>query len=1370
MASNAYTSANITPSSDTFREWVDLTNRISYDMEKYVVTTAPAGNTQGAETVGRAYVNGHFGANTMVVFDTLTGATGNVTNYGTNSPSSNLVISSNAVFVANSTKQAIIHAHANVIVANAGLQITANSTQTGVTINTTASVFESNATINKFNTPLDINANIDTDNDETFINSGNTYIGGNSSAGEFNVDSNTVFNANVHAHANRFEVSSNNVILTSNVDLFKSTATLNDFDSNIDIDNTETDINTDDFNVAGANATITSVNIEINGTAANLDSTTTNINGTTLDINSATVDVDSATAVNFNSPDIGINGALLDINSTTVDVDGTTLDVNSTDVNISGSNVIIDSVNVDIDGTAANLDSTTTNINGTTLDINSATVDVNSATEVDINAPDVNLSGANLSITSVNVDVDGTAANLDSTTTNINGTTLDINSTTVDVDGTLFDVNSTDVNISGANLIIDSTHVDVDGTELEITSDVDIDNTLTDIATDDFNVSGANVTISSTNVNITSTGVTIGDAATDALTVNANTTLTDELNVQGDADFDTDVNIDGSAQIDTKLTVGGATTNAVITSEGNIDTDGTLSVLGVTHLANTANVDGLFRAKAGSIVTGTSNVSTQIYVGANVHATTSSLNIEGTATQGNTLLNATTISVGNSEANTVITKSSINTDGTLTVAGASDLNSTLAVAGVGTFEDETNSTSTSTGSIVTSGGIGIAKSIQVGEEITAAGDSTFNADVTIGSDNQDVVAVNSKVNTSIIPLSNADLSLGSAALTWDIHGDTIRARRVITSSNITAGANLSVLGTDSNVGLLFQTSNADAFSIKTDLTNADTQRRIQLGNTVPTDTVATDRLIVRSAVGNSTIGLLPLHGNNVPLGDDAHRWILSANTGDFSGTLLVGDDGTNGANVRIYANGSAILSGKADVGTTLDVGGATTIGGAVDINSTTNIQDAATLQSTLTVDGHAEFNSTANVDSNLIVGGSSTLNGDVTLGDANSDSVSFVAEVSSNINPESNTQVLGLDDARWSLNANTVDATGDITANADIDVQSEANTNTLRVRSTSGFEGDVTVGNSTVYVTIDESEGDLDATGDLSSVNMTASGTVQAEHLYSTDDLVVDDDATISGLLNVGENAKFSANVNLAINSTAIGTTANATTINVASLGVSANAVLPQETYFQVNTANANIMNVFEQFVVDGSNNTGHVQFGATDQVIVEFKNAVVNTHLLADSTNRDLGSSSAKWGELHLKDQIQIGNSTINATAIVNSTASYITADNIIARDDIVAASSSDKQLKSNILKIDTALDKVELIGGYQFEWNQRIGDFRAGTKDYGVIAQEVEQILPEAVTINSRGYKTVNYNSLIPLLIEAVKELSGRVKDLEKEEEVDG
>ena len=84
--------------------------------------------------------------------------------------------------------------------------------------------------------------------------------------------------------------------------------------------------------------------------------------------------------------------------------------------------------------------------------------------------------------------------------------------------------------------------------------------------------------------------------------------------------------------------------------------------------------------------------------------------------------------------------------------------------------------------------------------------------------------------------------------------------------------------------------------------------------------------------------------------------------------------------------------------------------------------------------------------------------------------------------------------------------------------------------------------------------------------------------------------------------------------------------------------------------------------------------------------------------------------------------------------------------------------------------MNKVEEISGYEFTWNNNIGDFRAGKTDYGVIAQELEKVLPHAVDINNRGYKTVNYNSLIPLLIEAVKELSGRVKELEKGDEVDG
>ena len=111
MASNTYASANITPASDTFREWVSLTNRITFDMEKVVVTTIA--NTEGACTSGNAYVNGFFSANTLLVEDKLQGVSANSTVFGTKAAAANLIVSSNLVLIANSTANAILHAKSN---------------------------------------------------------------------------------------------------------------------------------------------------------------------------------------------------------------------------------------------------------------------------------------------------------------------------------------------------------------------------------------------------------------------------------------------------------------------------------------------------------------------------------------------------------------------------------------------------------------------------------------------------------------------------------------------------------------------------------------------------------------------------------------------------------------------------------------------------------------------------------------------------------------------------------------------------------------------------------------------------------------------------------------------------------------------------------------------------------------------------------------------------------------------------------------------------------------------------------------------------------------------------------------------------------
>jgi hypothetical protein len=70
--------------------------------------------------------------------------------------------------------------------------------------------------------------------------------------------------------------------------------------------------------------------------------------------------------------------------------------------------------------------------------------------------------------------------------------------------------------------------------------------------------------------------------------------------------------------------------------------------------------------------------------------------------------------------------------------------------------------------------------------------------------------------------------------------------------------------------------------------------------------------------------------------------------------------------------------------------------------------------------------------------------------------------------------------------------------------------------------------------------------------------------------------------------------------------------------------------------------------------------------------------------------------------------------------------------------------------------LDVVNQIDGVSFIWKS------TGKKSYGVIAQEIEKILPELVETND-GVKSVNYLGLIAFLINSVKELDQRVKDLE-------
>lgn len=87
----------------------------------------------------------------------------------------------------------------------------------------------------------------------------------------------------------------------------------------------------------------------------------------------------------------------------------------------------------------------------------------------------------------------------------------------------------------------------------------------------------------------------------------------------------------------------------------------------------------------------------------------------------------------------------------------------------------------------------------------------------------------------------------------------------------------------------------------------------------------------------------------------------------------------------------------------------------------------------------------------------------------------------------------------------------------------------------------------------------------------------------------------------------------------------------------------------------------------------------------------------------------------------------------------------------------TSDQRLKADIRPVRNAMALIEELEGVEFRW------IWTGKPDFGVLAQEVQETLPELVHEDNSGFLSVNYTGLIPILIQAVKELSARVAELE-------
>jgi hypothetical protein len=228
---------------------------------------------------------------------------------------------------------------------------------------------------------------------------------------------------------------------------------------------------------------------------------------------------------------------------------------------------------------------------------------------------------------------------------------------------------------------------------------------------------------------------------------------------------------------------------------------------------------------------------------------------------------------------------------------------------------------------------------------------------------------------------------------------------------------------------------------------------------------------------------------------------------------------------------------------------------------------------------------------------------------------------------------------------------------------------------------------------------------------------------------------TIAGLTSVTSTGFTGALTGNASTATTAAALTNARTINGTSFDGSANITIPN--------------------LVSGSSQITYASISSIPAGIVSGSTQV--TPLLPTGTV----SGSAQVTLSSTTGGTTSSNVQFNSLGI--GMAASATAGRIDATNDVVAFSSSDIRFKENIVPIENALDKISKISGNTYDWKaeNKIEHGYEGN-DVGVIAQEIEAVLPQLVQTRENGFKAVKYDKLVALLIEGIKEQQTQIEKL--------
>ena len=491
----------------------------------------------------------------------------------------------------------------------------------------------------------------------------------------------------------------------------------------------------------------------------------------------------------------------------------------------------------------------------------------------------------------------------------------------------------------------------------------------------------------------------------------------------------------------------------------------------------------------------------------------------------------------------------------------------------------------------------------------------------------------------------------------------------------------------------------------------------------------------------------------------------------------------------------SLAFGEPYVNTTL---GTLQIGGeAGDVTLLINSASQGISGSSLDITGNAK------IDGNLTLGGA------ITIGDASSDTVNVVASLSSSLIPSvTNTFDLGSASKIWRdlyistgsikiINPGTGLVVGTITSNA----SGEVNTGTQNVSGSLKVSGSLVVSGSTSFekkVRIGKNIGnslnsqfdnaleigsnpDIDAGGAIFLANNIGTNTwailsdtvnafqiannesfnSRAIKLYNTSSKI---EFLYSGSL-ADEGAGFH-NIRFDENGI-IPHTSNRYDLGSAT-NIWRDLYLSTGSIKMVNPANNQVVTTINA-VAGGGIQIGNIQITTASISFVDNSGNI--TQNIAQSSSVGSTSIYATTGSNSFN-----GNQTITGSLILSSSAAtelivignqintgtLVVTGSITATGDVVAYSTSDKRHKNTIVLISDALSKVSKLNGVTWEWNDDVDAVTKETPKTGLIAQEVQEVLPEVVKERGDGFLALDYSKMMGLMVEAMKEQQSQIEKL--------